>query len=260
MLQRIPYIHFPTTSSLTYFIVHVWLILFFISTNYIQEIDGAGKTKLSRAEKRAVKDANTWFGMQILGFIIICIFIPPIVYFLYELYQDPATPVLRKLLWLRIKELIGYNPYQRYMDNTNNNITNTIGTRKNNKKIDPLDQAIINDILQDILIKREKGLLTIPKTKLPLSSSSMNGEKGTSSSVSTDTPSESGITSLHYQLLDRSEALLRKRTINNTTNKLESEPNININDKNLPLNYNEQYPLRNSNNNKNNNNYVSLSE
>lgn len=186
----------------------------------------ASKAKVTRAEKRALKDMNTWFGIQILGFIVVCLFIPPIFMFFYELYQDPATPVLRKLLWLRLKELIGYNPYTRYTSAVSSS-SSKIGNLKKNKKIDPVGRAIVDELLSDIVIRREKGLL---KVNFPSSNSSTGSSIIDPSGNGTSNNSNSTVSSssLHTHLLDRSEALLRKRSATTSSTTTTSTSNASI--------------------------------
>lgn len=55
-------------------------------------------------------DANTLHGRNLLTWIYIFLFIPPLFLTLRELYLDPTTPVLVAILWRRLKELISYSP------------------------------------------------------------------------------------------------------------------------------------------------------
>jgi hypothetical protein len=84
------------------------LLLFVLSLASLVPL--ADAKRKSRAEERAAKSANTQFGLTILAVVLILVFLPPLVLCVYEAWRDPATPVLARLLWLRVKELVGYDP------------------------------------------------------------------------------------------------------------------------------------------------------
>ena len=61
-------------------------------------------------QRQEATDANTLHGRNLLTWIYIFLFIPPLFLTLRELYLDPTTPVLVAILWRRLKELISYSP------------------------------------------------------------------------------------------------------------------------------------------------------
>jgi len=61
-------------------------------------------------QRQKETDANTLHGRNLLAWIYIFLFIPPLFLTLRELYLDPTTPVLISILWRRLKELVSYAP------------------------------------------------------------------------------------------------------------------------------------------------------
>ena len=55
------------------------------------------------------KPINLHHGLRAIAIVGALVFVPPIMYFFYLIYKDPATPDMIKLLWEQVeKRAIGY--------------------------------------------------------------------------------------------------------------------------------------------------------
>jgi hypothetical protein len=67
------------------------------------------EAKKARGQEAAQQRAESHlFGLKVLGFCVVMLFVPPLFMCLRSLYRDPATKVLARMLWLRAKEVVGF--------------------------------------------------------------------------------------------------------------------------------------------------------
>lgn len=85
------------------------LYILFISFLFLNVKPALSKKSYS-LQRQESTDANTLHGRNLLTWIYIFLFIPPLFLTLRELYLDPTMPVLVAILWRRLKELISYSP------------------------------------------------------------------------------------------------------------------------------------------------------
>lgn len=64
----------------------------------------AGRTQAEVIEETFARRVQ---GMSLLAIVFIALLIPPIVLCIWTLVRDPALPIVFRLLWLRMRELVG---------------------------------------------------------------------------------------------------------------------------------------------------------
>lgn len=66
------------------------------------------KKSARRLQQQQQKADTHAFGLKVLGWVTLAVFLPPLLVCLYSAFKDPATKVLLRMLYLRAKEVIGF--------------------------------------------------------------------------------------------------------------------------------------------------------